>query len=194
MLWFHCCLFFIDSRGMWGRPRKKCHYSKLSTFAFYCQLASSVIHNLQILQVSLLPSATLQYLHWDRTRGRVWFAPELKLSQTSLQIQLIRGQIAVLFGLFFSPSPIPSWFEDAPWKNTKPSPYTEVWGPKSCTEAGSEGIVPHRAWQDHLPSASGEIRVRNPGFECSSSVCTWKHTHNENAFHQSSLQQLLKTA
>lgn len=91
MLWFHCCLFSIDSRGMRDRSHKKCHYSKLSTFAFYCQLAYSVVHNLQILQVSLLLlSATLQYLHYDRTRGRVWFAPELK-SQTSLQIQLNTG-------------------------------------------------------------------------------------------------------
>lgn len=92
MLWFHCCFFSIDSRGMWDRSHKKCHYSKLSTFAFYCQLAYSVIHNLQILQVSLLLlSAALQYLQYDRTRGRVWFAPELKLSQTSLQTQLNTG-------------------------------------------------------------------------------------------------------
>lgn len=201
MLWFHCCLFFIDSRGVWDRSHKKCHYSKLTTFAFYCQLAYSVIHNLQILQVSLLLlSATLQYLHCSRTRGRVWFAPKLKLSQTSLQTHLntrtdctasaytavtlcswSHGLIltcnpgsgclilksflrtnfqdtALIFYWFlfrvlevFFPlsNPFISW--GCTLKKHKAIPYTEVWGPKSHTEAGSEGIVLHRAWQTIYP-------------------------------------------
>lgn len=243
MLWFHCCLFSTNSRGMWDRSHRKCHYSKLSTFAFYCQLAYSVIHNLEILQVSLLLlNPTLQYLHCDRTRGRVWFAPELKLPQTSLQTRLntgtdctasayiagilcswIHGLILTCdpgsgcliwspfsaptarlqspsstdscseFFFLFPPFLIPSWFEDAPWKNTKPSHTLKSGVPRATLKLDLKG----QCCTDHLPSASGELRVRKPGFECHkcySSVCIWKHTHNENAFHQSSLQQLLKTA
>lgn len=195
----------------------------------------------------MLLSATLQYLHCDRTRGRVWFAPKLELSQTSLQIQLTWGQIALpvltlqlssVHGAMgwsscliqvqdawsWSPFSAPTARIQPPsstdscsdfcfvgfvslsnpfmiWgctlKNHKAVPYAEVWGPKSHTEAEgtvSEGTVLHRACQDHLPSASGETRVNKSGFECPSSVCTWKNTHNENGFHQSSFQQLLKTA
>lgn len=92
IFWFHVAsLVLIDSRGTWDRSHKKCHHCKLSTFAFTvnCPVLYFVIYKPQKCYCCcwVLPCST----YATTTKSSAGFAPELKLSQTSLQTQLDIG-------------------------------------------------------------------------------------------------------
>lgn len=92
IFWFHVAsLVLIDSRGTWDRSHKKCHHCKLSTFAFTvdCPVLYFVIYKPQKCYCCcwVVPCST----YTTTAKSSAGFAPELKLSQTSLQTQLDIG-------------------------------------------------------------------------------------------------------
>lgn len=128
----------------------------------------------------------------DAQSWRPCSVPTQHLPGSSPHLLLIPAQGFGFFFLFFLSNPLDN-LRMRPEKNSRPFHTQKSGVPKAALKLGLRGWCCAELDRPHPLSASGEISASEQGFQCKSFVYTWTHTHNENAFHKSSLQQLLKT-